>query len=226
MLKPVAVYRDSSGAAGDSSHAAIVMCEVMLPDGDAAPEQLPAPASSDDPGCLVRLRAGVLPRRGRPSPRVARSTDYPEPAGRVLLRRSATAPSATSPAPIVEEHFDALPRRRGSTTRASTPRWPRASGSSRSSVKVRLHRGRPDVGRPLPPASSAAEKYGVDVEWHCKPFTGDWNGSGMHCQLLHRDSCADEGGGKDYFEEAHGRSSGKYLRRAHRRLRPGERSCA
>ena len=25
-----------------------------------------------------------------------------------------------------------------------------------------------------------AEKYGVAVNWHCKPVLGDWNGSGMH----------------------------------------------
>ena len=28
------------------------------------------------------------------------------------------------------------------------------------------------------------EKYEVDVELHCKPIKGDWNGSGMHTQLL------------------------------------------
>jgi glutamine synthetase len=25
-----------------------------------------------------------------------------------------------------------------------------------------------------------AESYGLDIEWHCKPIRGDWNGSGMH----------------------------------------------
>jgi glutamine synthetase len=28
------------------------------------------------------------------------------------------------------------------------------------------------------------EKYGIDIEWHCKPLGDtDWNGSGMHCNF-------------------------------------------
>ena len=28
------------------------------------------------------------------------------------------------------------------------------------------------------------EKYGVDIEFHCKPLGDtDWNGSGMHCNF-------------------------------------------
>ncbi len=30
------------------------------------------------------------------------------------------------------------------------------------------------------------EKYEVDMELHCKPIKGDWNGSGMHYQLLNQ----------------------------------------
>ena len=28
-----------------------------------------------------------------------------------------------------------------------------------------------------------AEKYGVAINWHCKPIKGDWNGSGMHANF-------------------------------------------
>jgi glutamine synthetase len=42
------------------------------------------------------------------------------------------------------------------------------------------------------------EKYEVDLELHCKPIKGDWNGSGMHCNFSYK--YLRETGGKDYFE--------------------------
>ena len=37
------------------------------------------------------------------------------------------------------------------------------------------------VGRYL--LERTAEKYGVAINWHCKPVLGDWNGSGMHANF-------------------------------------------
>jgi len=42
------------------------------------------------------------------------------------------------------------------------------------------------------------ESYGIDIEFHCKPIKGDWNGSGMHCNFSTK--YLRETGGKEYFE--------------------------
>jgi glutamine synthetase len=43
------------------------------------------------------------------------------------------------------------------------------------------------------------EKYGVEVNWHCKPLGAtDWNGSGMHSNFSTKH--LREVGGKEYFE--------------------------
>jgi len=43
-----------------------------------------------------------------------------------------------------------------------------------------------------------AEKYGLSINWHCKPVKGDWNGSGMHANFSN--SLLRNAGSKEVFE--------------------------
>lgn len=44
-----------------------------------------------------------------------------------------------------------------------------------------------------------AEKYGIAINWHCKPVQGDWNGSGMHANFSN--SLLREAGSREVYEE-------------------------
>jgi len=48
-------------------------------------------------------------------------------------------------------------------------------------------------------AERNGEKYGVSINWHCKPVHGDWNGSGMHANFSN--STLREAGSRDVFEK-------------------------
>ena len=64
------------------------------------------------------------------------------------------------------------------------------------------------------------EKYGVDIEFHCKPLGDtDWNGSGMHANFS--TEYMREVGGKEYFE-ALMEAFETNTRRPHRGLWPGQ----
>ena len=53
------------------------------------------------------------------------------------------------------------------------------------------------------------EKYGVDIDLHCKPLgETDWNGSGMHCQLL--DQVHARSRRQGVLRDAHGRVRDEY----------------
>lgn len=48
-------------------------------------------------------------------------------------------------------------------------------------------------------AERNAEKYGLSINWHCKPVQGDWNGSGMHANFSN--GTLREAGSKAVFDK-------------------------
>ena len=120
-------------------------------------------------------------------------------------RRTRTSTSASTPA---------------STTKASTPKWRRASGSSRSSARApRTPPTQVWIARYL--LLRLCEKYGVDVNCHCKPLG---NGRGLE-RLGHAHELLDQAharsGRQGVLRGAHG-GVRQVQERAHRRLWPGQ----
>lgn len=48
-------------------------------------------------------------------------------------------------------------------------------------------------------AERNGEKYGIAINWHCKPVKGDWNGSGMHANFSN--GSLRNAGSRDVFEK-------------------------
>ena len=214
VLKPVALYPDASRKDGY-----IVLSEVMHPDG--TPHSTNTRATiENDPDLWVGFEQEYFLYQGRPSARLPRRT-----ATRALRRARTTAASATStwaawPAQIVEEHLElclaAGINHEGINAEVAKGQWEFqifAKGSAKAAD---------DVWTARYLMMRLCEKYEVDVELHCKPIKGDWNGSGMHINFSTK--YIREVGGKEYFE-ALMKAFSRQRRRAHRGLRPGQPSA-
>lgn len=189
VLRPVALYRDVTRKNGF-----IVLNEVMQIDG-----VTPHPTNSrvtipEDPDMWIGLEQEYfLFQEGRPLGWPA--SGYPDPQGEYYCGVGSKQIGDLARA-IVEEHLDVC----------------LAAGINHEGVNAEVAKGQWEFQVFGKGAHTAAdqiwvaryflmricEKYGVDVVLHCKPFQGDWNGSGMHCNFS-TDYMRNKGG-EEYFE--------------------------
>ncbi|NUO17488.1 MAG: F0F1 ATP synthase subunit delta [Planctomycetaceae bacterium] len=189
MLKPVALYPDATRQNGF-----IVLAEVMMPDG-ATPHPSNARATiPDDPGLWIGLEQEYFLFQDN-RPLGWPDAGYPDPQGEYYCGVGAKQVGDLARA-IVEEHLDVCI----------------AAGINHEGINAEVAKGQWEFQIFGKGACTAAdqvwvaryllmricEKYGVDVVLHCKPFQGDWNGSGMHCNFSTEHMRTK--GGKEYFE--------------------------
>jgi glutamine synthetase len=188
LLKPVAVFPD-----GARKNGALVMCEVMNPDG--SPHESNARATIvDDPGAWFGFEQEYfLYKDGRPLGFPANG--YPAPQGPYYTGVGFKNVGDVART-IVEEHLDlclhAGINHEGINAEVAKGQWEFqifGKGSARAADEMW-------IARYL--LLRLTEKYCVDVEWHCKPLGDtDWNGSGMHCNFS--TEYMRTVGGKEYF---------------------------
>jgi glutamine synthetase len=188
VLKPVAIYPDSTRLNG-----ALVMCEVLNADG--TPHESNARATIlDDEGTWFGFeqeyffyqdgRPLGFPEHGFPSPQGPYYTGVGYKNVGDIARQ------------IVEEHLDicldAGINHEGINAEVAKGQWEFqvfGKGSKRAADEIWIARYI---------LQRLGEKYGVDIEFHCKPLGDtDWNGSGMHANFS--TTYLREKGGKDYF---------------------------
>ncbi len=188
VLKPVAVYPDQT-----NDHSVLVMSEVMLPSGDPHPSNARA-TIIDDPGTWFGFEQEYfLTQDGLPIgfPK----NGYPEPQGEYYCGVGFKNAGALG-RKITEEHLwlciHAGITHEGINAEVAKGQWEFqifGKGSKKAADDVWMSRFL---------LLRLCEKYGVDVDFHCKPLRGDWNGSGMHANFS-TDHLRDSGG-KEYFD--------------------------
>jgi glutamine synthetase len=191
VLKPVAIYTDSTRLNG-----ALVMCEVMMPDGVTPHPTNTRATILDDPGTWFGFEQEYfLYQNGRP---LGFPKDgYPAPQGPYYCGVGYKNVGDIA-RQIVEEHLDlcleAGINHEGINAEVAKGQWEFqifGKGSKKAADEIW-------VARYI--LNRVCESYGVDVEYHCKPLGAtDWNGSGMHCNFS--TEYMRETGGKEYFEK-------------------------
>jgi glutamine synthetase len=174
LLKPVAIYPDPGRRDGY-----LVMTEVLSANGKAHPSNGRATIEDKDDDFWFGFEQEYFlwdPATNKPLGFPAEG--YPAPQGPYYCGVGAHRAYGRE---IVEEHMDmcidAGLNIEGINAEVATGQWEFqmfAKGAQEAGDQIW-------VGRYL--LERTAEKYGVVVNWHCKPVKGDWNGSGMHANF-------------------------------------------
>lgn len=191
VLKPIAIYPDSTRLNG-----ALVMCEVMMPDGVTPhPSNTRANIIRDAGTWFGFEQEYFLYQNGRP---LGFPKDgYPSPQGPYYCGVGYKNMGDIA-RQIVEEHLDicldAGINHEGINAEVAKGQWEfQIFGKGSTTAADEIWVARYILQR-------LCETYSVDVEWHCKPLGAtDWNGSGMHCNFS--TEYMRETGGKEYFEK-------------------------
>ncbi|MEN9992053.1 MAG: hypothetical protein RLZZ224_1755 [Verrucomicrobiota bacterium] len=191
VLKPVAIFPDATRLNG-----ALVMCEVMMPDGVTPhPSNTRATILDDADTWFGFEQEYFLYQNGRP---LGFPKDgYPAPQGPYYCGVGYKNVGDIA-RQIVEEHLDlcleAGINHEGINAEVAKGQWEFqifGKGSKKAADEIWVARYM---------LNRLCEQYGVDVEYHCKPLGAtDWNGSGMHCNFSTK--FMREVGGKEYFEK-------------------------
>jgi glutamine synthetase len=189
VLKPVAVFPDSERING-----VLVMCEVMMPDGVTPHPSNKRATILDDEGAWFGFEQEYfLYKDGRPLGFPAEG--YPAPQGPYYTGVGYKNVGSVA-REIVEKHLDiclaAGINHEGINAEVAKGQWEFqvfGKGSRRAADEMWMARYL---------LLRLCEKYGIDVEWHCKPLGDtDWNGSGMHANFS--TTYLRETGGEAYF---------------------------
>ena len=174
LLQPVALFNDP-----DRRNGYLVMCEVLNADHTPHSSNARATIEDDDRDFWFGYEQEYFlwdPETDKPLGFPA--SGYPEPQGPYYCAVGAKNAFGRE---IVEEHLDlcidAGINIEGINAEVAAGQWEfqifakggKEAGDHTWVARYLLER--------------TAEKYGVSVEWHCKPVLGDWNGSGMHANF-------------------------------------------
>lgn len=174
LVKPVAIYKDPQ-----RRNAYLVMTEVLNSDGTPHVSNGRATIKDEDNDFWFGFEQEYfLWNPDTNKPLGFPDHGYPEPQGNYYCSVGAKNAFGRE---IVEEHLDACIDAginiEGINAEVAAGQWEFqcfAKGAAKAGDEIW-------VARYL--LERTAEKYGVTINYHCKPIKGDWNGSGMHANF-------------------------------------------